>query len=120
MNPVAVLVVEDIPQVRATAVRMFRGMGYDVSDAYNGDDALKQLRERPEIGVLFADVRMPGLSGPELAEAARRLRPDLAVILTSGYITEESVLEDVVFVRKPWRPHDLERAVKRVLSRSMT
>ena len=116
MNPMAVLVVEDVPQVRATAVRILQGLGCDVVDAYNGDDALKRLRARPDINVMLADVRMPGLSGPELAQAARRLRPDLRVILTSGYVTAKDVPEDVVFVAKPWRASDLAKAVERAVA----
>ena len=71
----AVLVVEDAPQIRATAVQLFQELGCAVFDAYNGREALRILAARPEIEVLFADVRMPGMSGPELAQVARRLRP---------------------------------------------
>src|SRR3954464_15804726 len=76
MGP-AVLVVEDVPQIRATAVQLFQELGCEVFDAYNGHGALKILEVRPEIQVLFADVRMSGMSGPDLAQVARRLRPDL-------------------------------------------
>src|SRR5215207_4366805 len=77
MSKVAVLVVEDMPQARATAVGIMQALGCTVFDAYNGHQALKLLQAHPETMVLFADVRMPGMSGPELAEAAQRLRPDL-------------------------------------------
>src|SRR3954465_3195184 len=79
MNGPAVLVVEDVPQIRATAVQLFEELGCEVFDAYNGQSALKILDAHPEIQVLFADVRMPGMNGPELAQVARRLRPDLRV-----------------------------------------
>ena len=82
MGP-AVLVVEDVPQIRATAVQLFQELGCEVFDAYNGYDALKILEAHPEIKVLFADVCMPGMKGPELAQVARRLRPDLRIVLTS-------------------------------------
>src|SRR3712207_594960 len=55
----AVLVVEDDPLVRASMVSMFEEIGFVVFDTYNGSDALRLLSERPEIGLLFADVRMP-------------------------------------------------------------
>src|SRR3954454_23550146 len=84
MSKVAVLVVEDVPQVRATAVRIMEDLGCEVFDAYNGHYALTLLQAHPEIEVLFTDVRMPGMSGTELAEAAQRLRPDLRIVLTSG------------------------------------
>jgi CheY-like chemotaxis protein len=108
---VAVLVVEDVPQVRATAVRIMKDLGCTVFDAYNGHQALKLLQAHPEIMVLFADVRMPGMSGPELAEAAQRLRPDLKIVLTSGYVSAEDMPANVAFVPKPWRAQDLAEAV---------
>jgi CheY-like chemotaxis protein len=114
MSKVAVLVVEDVPQVRATAVRIMQDLGCTVFDAYNGHQALKLLQAHPEIQVLFTDVRMPGMSGTELAEAAQRLRPDLKIVLTSGYVGQEDVPSDVCFVPKPWRAQDLAKAVTRL------
>ena len=108
----AVLVVEDMPQIRATAVQLFEELGCAVFDAYNGHGALKILEARPEIRVLFADVRMPGMSGPELAQVARRLRPDLKVVLTSGYVSRDEVPGDIPFVPKPWRTGDLVQVVR--------
>ncbi|HEY0522875.1 MAG TPA: response regulator [Stellaceae bacterium] len=99
---VAILVVEDNPTVRATAVEMFRRMGAEVFDTYNGRDALAILEAHPEIALLFADVRMPGMTGTELAEAAKRLRPSLRIVLTSGYLGEAPV-PGLPFVPKPWR-----------------
>ena len=108
---IAVLVVEDVPQVRATASRILADMGCEVFDSYNGRSALRLLESHPEIEVLFADVRMPGMDGFELAEAARRLRPDLRIVLTSGYVGRDEVPEDVAFVPKPWRAEEVAGAV---------
>ena len=108
---VAVLVVEDVPQVRATAVRIMKDLGCTVFDAYNGHQALKLLQAHPEIMVLFTDVRMPGMSEPELAEDAQRLRPDVKIVLTSGYVSAEDMPANVAFVPKPWRAQDLAEAV---------
>ena len=107
MTGPAVLVVEDMPQTRATAVQLFEELGCAVFDAYNGHGALKILEARPEIQVLFADVRMPGMSGPELAEAAQRLRPDLRIVLTSGYVSRTEVPATIPFVPKPWSVRDI-------------
>ena len=109
---VAVLVVEDMPQARATAVGIMEDLGCTVFDAYNGHQALKLLQAHPEIMVLFTDVRMPGMSGPELMEEARRLRPNLNVVLTSGYVGREEVPEDVAFVPKPFRMETLAVVVE--------
>src|SRR3954464_3847431 len=112
MSGLAVLVVEDVPQIRATAVQMFEELGCAVFDAYNGHGALKILEARPEIQVLFADVRMPGMSGPELAQVALRLRPDLKVILTSGCVSRDEVPDGIPFVPKPWRTGDFVQVVR--------
>ena len=114
MSKVAVLVVEDVPQVRATAVRIMQDLGCTVFDAYNGHQALKLLQAHPEIQVLFTDVRMPGMSGPELAEATQRLRPDLKIVLTSGYVGPKDVPADIPFVPKPWRAQDIAEVVTKI------
>src|SRR5215217_4642394 len=111
MSKVAVLVVEDVPQVRATAVGIMQALGCTVFDAYNGHQALKLLQAHPEIEVLFADVRMPSMSGTELAEAAQRLRPDLRIVLTSGYVGPKDVPAHIPFVPKPWRVDTLAEVV---------
>ncbi|CAA2159932.1 Blue-light-activated protein [Methylobacterium brachiatum] len=110
-SKVAILVVEDFPDVRQTAVQLLEGLGYQVLDAYNGQAALEILQAHPEIQVLFTDVRMPGMNGLELAEIARRHRPDLKVVLTSGYVGPEDLPGDMPFVPKPWRAQDIAEAV---------
>jgi CheY-like chemotaxis protein len=105
------LVVEDNPMSRATAVELFQDLGLAVLDAYNGHHALALLEARPEINLLFIDVRMPGMSGPELAEVVRRRRLDIRVVLTSGFVGEEDVPKGFTFVPKPWRMDQVARAV---------
>ena len=70
------------------------------------------LKAHPEIKVLFTDVRLPGMNGDELAHEARRLRPDLHVVLTSGYVGQDAVPNDLLFVPKPWHVHDLIAVVQ--------
>jgi len=112
-SKIAVLVVEDIPQIRAIAIQLFEELGCRVFDAYNGQQALKLLQAHPDIQVLFADVRMPGMSGTELAAAAQHLRPALRIVLTSGYVTQRDVPSDIPFVPKPWRMQDIAAVVVR-------
>src|SRR3954471_3768233 len=113
MNRPAVLVVEDVPQIRATAVQLFQELGCAVFDAYNGQSALKILEAHPEIQVLFADVRMPGMNGPELAQVARRLRPDLRIVLTSRYVSRDDVPAGIPLMPNGWRTSDLADLVRR-------
>jgi CheY-like chemotaxis protein len=110
-SELAVLVVDDQPNVRATAVDMFQALGMTVYDAYNGRDALNLLVAHPEIVLLFADVRMPGMTGDELAREAQLVRPDLKIVLTSGYVDGVS-LPNVPFLRKPYRVSDLAALVR--------
>ncbi len=113
----AVLVVDDSPIVRATAVQLFQDLGFEVFDAYSGERALQVLGEEPRIGLLFLDVRMPGLSGPELAEAALALRPGLKLVYTSGYVNGQDLPQDVPFVPKPWRVDQVAEIVAEVAAR---
>jgi len=98
----AVLVVEDDPLVRATGVDLFVDLGLRAYGAYNGADALRLLKEKPQIRLVLADVRMPGMDGTQLAQEIAKLRPDVRVVLTSGYVGEEQVA-GYRFVPKPWR-----------------
>jgi CheY-like chemotaxis protein len=77
--------------------------GFTVFDAYDGHHALALLEARPEISHLFVDVRMPGMSGTELAEIVRKRRPAIKLVLTSGYVREEAVPDGFELVPKPWR-----------------
>lgn len=98
-----VLVVDDNPVARATAVALFEDLGFDVLDAYRGEDALRLVEAHRDLCLLFVDVRMPGMSGPEFVEAARRIRPGIKVIFTSGFHHGIPVPGEVPFVPKPWR-----------------
>ena len=77
MGKQSMLVVEDNPLSRATAVDMFKNLGFTVLDAYNGHHALALLEARPEISLMFVDVRMPGMSGLELAKVVHKRCPNI-------------------------------------------
>jgi PAS domain S-box-containing protein len=81
-----VLVVEDDDDVRAYTVDCLRELGYRVIEAHDGPSALRLLeRQADPVALLFTDVVMPGMSGRELAEQARKLQASLRVLYTSGY-----------------------------------
>jgi CheY-like chemotaxis protein len=81
-----ILAVEDNPDVRKIVAAQLAELGYRVIEASNGEAALKLLTEGEAVDLLFSDVVMPGgMTGHALAKAARRLRPDLKVLLTSGF-----------------------------------
>ncbi len=81
-----ILVVEDEEEVLAVTAESLRELGYHVRTAVNAAQALALLRGDQPIDVLFSDVIIPGgTDGAQLAVEARRLRPALKVLLTSGY-----------------------------------
>ena len=80
-----ILVVEDDDDVRAYTVNVLRDLGYRVIEAHDGLSALRLLeRQGAPVELLFTDVVMPGMSGRELADEARKIQPDLRVLYTSG------------------------------------
>ena len=98
------LVVEDDDQVRALTVEMLQGLGYAVMVAPNARAALTLLKSRKTFGALVTDVVMPGgMSGIQLAKLARKLRPDLPILLTSGYAGGQGLADDgFAFLSKPY------------------
>jgi CheY-like chemotaxis protein len=117
----AILIVEDHDDVRQTITEVLSHLGYRVLTATTGAEALAVLRQEKLIEVLLSDVVLPGgLSGIELARAARQLKPGLKVVLSSGYVGDE-VRDDLVpgefcFLPKPYRPAELAAKLTEVLS----
>jgi signal transduction histidine kinase/ActR/RegA family two-component response regulator len=116
-----VLVVEDEPDVADMVLSMLDGLGYRTEFARNGKEALSILERNPAIDLLFTDLVMPGgMSGAQLAIAARRLRPHLKILLTSGYaahpaIADDGLREGFPLISKPYRLNELAAAVRAAL-----
>ena len=117
-----VLVVEDDPDVREFAAHALRARGYSVLEAENAEAGLKTLDEVATIDVLFTDVVMPGMNGIELARAAVSRRPDLKIVVTSGYaarnLEQPPIPEPIHFLRKPYRADELGAAIRDVFARA--
>jgi CheY-like chemotaxis protein len=116
-----VLVVEDEPALRLAVCRALGKTGFTVFEAEDGCKAMELLHARAEeIDLLFLDMTIPGISSHELLAEAVQMRPDIKVILTSAH-TEEMVKETLSgpqvrgFVRKPFRLHAIEVAVRNAL-----
>jgi nitrogen-specific signal transduction histidine kinase/CheY-like chemotaxis protein len=116
-----VLLAEDEEVVRRFAREILSGNGYKVLEAGSGREALLLSEAyRGEIQLLLTDVVMPKMSGRELTERIRPLRPDLRILYMSGYtddaILRHGVLEDgIPFLQKPFTPEGLARKVREVL-----
>ena len=104
-----VLVVDDEALVRMLAVDLFQELGCDVVEAEGGEDALGKLDAHPEISLMFTDCRMPGMSGPELAQEASKRWPKLRIVLVTGYHNLQ--VPDWPVVWKPYDQRTLEKVV---------
>jgi PAS domain S-box-containing protein len=80
-----ILLVDDDPLVRAGTTAMLEELGQHVHAVASGNEALATLREGAAVDLLLTDYMMPGMSGAQLAAQARALRPDLPVLLASGF-----------------------------------
>jgi PAS domain S-box-containing protein len=119
-----ILLVEDDPFLLGTVGDTLRSAGYHVVEAPRPDRAMQVLQESAAaIDLLLTDVMMPGMSGPELAQATAHLRPGLPVLYLSGYPSEElrrlgMSAESVAFLQKPFRPDALLAQIRAVLDPS--
>jgi len=116
-----ILVVEDDDRVRDAVLGMLESLGYRVLYASNGPEALEILEDGEEVDLLFSDIVMPrGMTGVELAREARRRRPDMKILLTSGFAGGRSGREpsttpqtgEFAFLPKPYTVSDLARRLR--------
>jgi two-component system cell cycle sensor histidine kinase/response regulator CckA len=118
-----ILLVEDEHAVRRLARRALEMSGYRILEASHGGEALRVCAQHPSpIDLLLTDVVMPQMSGAELAERLKPLRPDMRVLYMSGY-TEDALgnhgvlSPETAFLYKPFTPDSLRRTVRGVLDR---
>ena len=108
-----VLLVEDELLVREVAAEDLGEIGFHVTPASDGDEALEILRQGHGFDLLFTDIRMPGqIDGWDLAREARQLIPDLKIIYATGLGDAGDDLADgECYVRKPYNLKDLQKAL---------
>jgi signal transduction histidine kinase len=116
----SILLVEDEDIVRRYAHQLLTSLGYKVSPVANGPEALAALRTTADYDLLFTDIVMPGgLDGWRLADEARRIRPHLKVLFTSGYTDKAAhpgLRRGTLLLNKPYKPHELATKIRVALS----
>jgi CheY-like chemotaxis protein len=116
-----ILVVEDNPDVRTYTTEILRELGYRVFEAQEADTALGLLASEPEIKLLFTDIGLPGpLNGRQLSDEARKIRPDVRTLFTTGYaqnaIVHQGRLDPgVQLIVKPFNFAGLAAKIRQIL-----
>ena len=118
------LLVDDEPQVRTIAAIQLNRLGYDVLQAEDAREALEILDRSPAVDLLVTDIGLPGgMSGLDLAVAARKRDPLIPVLYVSGYSDDSSSESaerdpDAQFLAKPYDNLALAAAIRRALAKT--
>ncbi len=116
-----ILIVDDSPEVLVAAQLILENAGFQVVIAPGGAEAAEAVGARPdEFAAVLLDMTMPGMTGEETFRELRRLRPDLRIVLSSGYNQLEALHRFVGrglagFIQKPYTPDALVEAIRAVL-----
>lgn len=112
-----VLVVEDEPLVRMTAIDIIEDAGFIALEAADADEAIAILEAHPEIRIVFTDIEMPGsINGLKLAAFIRDRWPPIEIVVTSGRIrdAEQHLPPGGVYIPKPYRAAELAETLHRL------
>jgi signal transduction histidine kinase/ActR/RegA family two-component response regulator len=117
----SVLLVDDEDIVRTATADMLADIGYEVTQAASGAEALRLMRDGLQVEVLVTDYLMPGMNGVELAGHASALEPSLQMLVISGYSTiAEGAGANLPRLAKPFRQPDLARRMADLLTEAAT
>jgi len=116
-----ILVVDDEKNIRLTMSQSLEPLGMPVQTAVNGEEALQKLREDP-FGLVFLDLKMPGMDGMEVLHRIKEKWPKIRVIIITAHGSIESAVEAmklgaVDFIQKPFSPGEIRELATRVLER---
>lgn len=117
-----ILLVEDEDMVRAVAERALSRAGYEVTPCSDGEEGLAAIANGGEYDMVVSDVVMPGMDGPAMVRAIRRVKPDLPVLFMSGYAEEQLRrdidIENMHFLAKPFSVQQIGERVGAILASS--
>jgi signal transduction histidine kinase len=115
LPPLSILLVDDEQLVRVATAEMLRELGHAVIEATSGADALTKLA-RGDFDVVVTDYSMPRMNGAELALRIRESRPDMPLLLVTGYSGPAQEASSLPRLDKPFRRAELAAAIQRVVS----
>jgi len=112
-----ILIVDDDPLVLANTAALLEDMGHQVTSVDGGEAALSVLRQQRAFDLLITDQMMPGMTGTQLAKIVRGERPELPILLVSGYAELAEEGRPVHTLAKPFTQHTLSVAISETLGR---
>ncbi len=110
------LLVDDEDLVRMVTTDMLSDLGYVVVEVASGEEALCLIRSGQRFDLLVTDHLMPGISGTDLVREVRRAKPDMPVLLVSGYAESEGVDPDLPRLTKPFRKDELAASLLQLMT----
>jgi PAS domain S-box-containing protein len=113
------LLVDDEALVRMSTADMLTDLGFEVVEADTGEDALRLLRSSTSPDLLVTDHLMPGMTGVELAKEVLAIKPDLPVLVVSGYAEVDGIAPELPRLTKPFRNAELAASIAALLPNSL-
>lgn len=119
-----ILIVDDEENILRALKRLLSEENFDVLTASSGENALELLRRNPDVTIIISDQRMPGLSGVEMFEQAKKIAPDSIRILLTGYADIKASIDAINiggayrYITKPWNDDELVQIIKEAVQRA--
>ncbi|MBN1367455.1 MAG: 4Fe-4S dicluster domain-containing protein [Dehalococcoidales bacterium] len=118
----SILIIDDEPIVRESIRDWLKDAGYQVSTAESGEQALEMIKQG-DFGILVVDIRLPGMTGINVLEKAKALKPQIKSVVITAYPTEEVAAETkklgaIDYLIKPVSPADLEKLIEDTLEKA--
>lgn len=114
-----ILICDDEEGIRES-LKLILQDDYELSFANDGDQCLAYLKQKPDIGLVLLDIKMPKISGLDVLKHIKKIKPDTKVVIVSGYKSVETATEAVHlgaddYITKPFEKKDVLSVVRKVV-----